>query len=296
MIKELQPARCRACDLQEQSLLQKIEAGLSAQPGFIKNKFLSHYAKLIAKRKLDKPKGPIEKHHVLPKSVGGSDAKDNLVHLTPREHFVAHRLLLKCTSGKTKRSMSLALSLFMTRCGNHKREVSSRQYQIARAAVKRSISFYHFIDGRYCRHEDFYRFCDDNRIGRANLQAKLSQNQIAVITAGKHKGRAFSLVDVGPTEMLAAVQQQLDSSKQSRSCAVSKQWEKQSKQIVRRRTVTLCDASGKIWQFDSMAAAQSATSIPWTTLQSCKKAPHTFRRGAAAGWTLLEIKGVRSVS
>lgn len=34
-----------------------------------------------------------EKHHILPKCMGGTDGKDNLIDLFAREHFEAHRLL-----------------------------------------------------------------------------------------------------------------------------------------------------------------------------------------------------------
>lgn len=44
------------------------------------------------------PDGYVEKHHVLPSSMGGSDDPENLVSLTPREHFVAHRLLARSTN------------------------------------------------------------------------------------------------------------------------------------------------------------------------------------------------------
>lgn len=36
-----------------------------------------------------------EKHHIIPRCLGGSDDRGNLVRLTPREHFIAHRLLAK---------------------------------------------------------------------------------------------------------------------------------------------------------------------------------------------------------
>lgn len=36
-----------------------------------------------------------EKHHILPKCLGGSDHPDNLVRLTFREHFICHQLLCK---------------------------------------------------------------------------------------------------------------------------------------------------------------------------------------------------------
>ena len=35
----------------------------------------------------------VEVHHIVPRSFGGSDDPSNLVELTLREHFVAHRLL-----------------------------------------------------------------------------------------------------------------------------------------------------------------------------------------------------------
>jgi hypothetical protein len=44
------------------------------------------------------PKGYVEKHHILPSSLGGSDDTENLVSLTPREHFVAHRILARLTN------------------------------------------------------------------------------------------------------------------------------------------------------------------------------------------------------
>jgi hypothetical protein len=37
----------------------------------------------------------LEKHHIIPKSIGGSNKKENLVRLTPKEHFICHRLLCK---------------------------------------------------------------------------------------------------------------------------------------------------------------------------------------------------------
>ena len=38
--------------------------------------------------------GYIEKHHIVPRCRGGDNNKDNLVFLTAREHYIAHRLLV----------------------------------------------------------------------------------------------------------------------------------------------------------------------------------------------------------
>ena len=37
--------------------------------------------------------GYTEIHHIIPRSEGGSNDDDNLVELTPKEHFVAHKLM-----------------------------------------------------------------------------------------------------------------------------------------------------------------------------------------------------------
>ena len=42
----------------------------------------------------------LEKHHILPKSLGGNDEKDNLILLTAREHYISHMILHKAYKGK----------------------------------------------------------------------------------------------------------------------------------------------------------------------------------------------------
>lgn len=42
-----------------------------------------------------------EYHHIIPKSLGGSDDKTNLVALTAREHFICHLLLTKMFNERT---------------------------------------------------------------------------------------------------------------------------------------------------------------------------------------------------
>lgn len=53
------------------------------------------YNQIIERAKNRIPDGYIERHHIIPKCMGGSDENHNLVALTPEEHFVAHILLIK---------------------------------------------------------------------------------------------------------------------------------------------------------------------------------------------------------
>lgn len=55
-----------------------------------------HYDLLIARaQNRVKPVGYVERHHILPRCMGGGNAKTNIAVLTAREHFVAHLLLVK---------------------------------------------------------------------------------------------------------------------------------------------------------------------------------------------------------
>ena len=49
----------------------------------------------------ERPKERLEVHHVVPRSIGGSDDFENLVMLTIREHYVAHLVFDKANGTRT---------------------------------------------------------------------------------------------------------------------------------------------------------------------------------------------------
>ena len=57
--------------------------------------YKKHYDLLIERAKSRKQNGYVEYHHIVPRCLGGSDNTENLVALTPEEHYVAHQLLVK---------------------------------------------------------------------------------------------------------------------------------------------------------------------------------------------------------
>lgn len=75
-----------------------------------------------------------EKHHIVPKSLGGGNEKENLVLLTPREHFLVHWLLTKMVIDQDhKRKMHNAFyRLSHSSKFNNKRKLTPRQYEICR--------------------------------------------------------------------------------------------------------------------------------------------------------------------
>lgn len=74
-------------------------------------------------------------NHIIPKSLGGSDERSNLVLLTAREHYLCHWLLAKQTNDKR---MWLAFSMMSVFSDKHQRIRSGRLFE--RAKIARSYA------------------------------------------------------------------------------------------------------------------------------------------------------------
>lgn len=61
--------------------------------------YSKHYNILIERSQNRILEGYVEKHHIIPKCLGGTDDKSNIAILTPEEHFLAHQLLIKMNPG-----------------------------------------------------------------------------------------------------------------------------------------------------------------------------------------------------
>jgi hypothetical protein len=95
----------------------------------------TYYRLMYMARGRLKIKGEHETHHIVPRAIGGSDSKDNLVHLTYREHFLAHWLLALFTEGEARYKMLRALYYMLQKSKNHSdRKVTSWQYERAQRA------------------------------------------------------------------------------------------------------------------------------------------------------------------
>lgn len=70
-----------------------------------------------------------EKHHIVPKSLGGSNKKDNMVILTPREHCIAHMLLARMYQGTAKAKMIYALMSMAKFRNKNRSTISARLFE-----------------------------------------------------------------------------------------------------------------------------------------------------------------------
>ena len=87
-----------------------------------------------------------ERHHVIPRCMGGTNDKTNLVYLTAREHFIIHKLLCKIYLDNKKLMHAYWLMANKTQSGNQQRlyNVSSREYQ----RLKESIQALNIVTGK----------------------------------------------------------------------------------------------------------------------------------------------------
>lgn len=78
---------------------------------FLDNKYTKWYKSIVssAQIRVNLPGTYLERHHIVPRCLGGSNAPANLVDLTAREHFICHLLLVRMTTGCAKRSMAFAV-------------------------------------------------------------------------------------------------------------------------------------------------------------------------------------------
>lgn len=108
---------------------------------FIENKYYNWYMKIVSNAKLRTIDGYKENHHIIPKSLGGNNKKENIVSLTAREHYICHKLLIKITSGEFRKKMLLALWSFNRSSKNQQRIiVKSRDYELLRQQVSEYLS------------------------------------------------------------------------------------------------------------------------------------------------------------
>ena len=146
-----------------------------------------------------------EKHHIIPRALGGSNDFSNIVKLTGREHFIAHVLLAKIHGG----SMWGAVTIMK----NHAK--TSRIYEMARhkhsenlKGVKRPSYVIETLRkanlGRNLSEEHKLKISENNKnrkhseetklkIGKANKGKKMSDEQ-------KDKLRMSKLGKVGPNK------------------------------------------------------------------------------------------------
>ncbi len=68
-----------------------------------------------------------EKHHILPRCMGGGDEKENIAILTAREHYIVHQLLVKIYPDNLK--LIFALRMMVISPNQENKRIGNREYE-----------------------------------------------------------------------------------------------------------------------------------------------------------------------
>lgn len=146
---------------------------------FKDNKYTRWYYRIIsASRRIIKT-GYVEKHHIIPRSLGGSDDIENLVSLTAREHYICHLLLPKMViQARHVYQMACAYQLMSNENDKFKQRYTSRLYHYHRPMISnlRSINMTgannHFYDKTHST-ETRLKISKNNATKRDDVKQKM---------------------------------------------------------------------------------------------------------------------------
>lgn len=137
-----------------------------------------------------------ERHHVLPKSMGGDDEKSNLVVLTGREHFIIHWLLYKI-----HKNPQMTYAFFaMTKPGNKSQHrYTSWSFHYARQAISNFMSLY-----RSGENHPFYGLRGENNphygMKRSDATKALLSECASIRTSDKN-GKSRKVINIETNEI-----------------------------------------------------------------------------------------------
>ena len=142
------------------------------------SKYFATYMNIILRAKgRQLPDEQCEKHHILPRSMGGSNNKDNIVLLTLREHFVCHKLLTKIVKDEFKHKMWIALYFMSNTRGL---SLPSKTYQLCKIATVE------FLKARKLPQSARDKISATNK---KHWQDKINKDSVKIAkTAAKHRG------------------------------------------------------------------------------------------------------------
>ncbi|OFZ80091.1 MAG: hypothetical protein A2583_03280 [Bdellovibrionales bacterium RIFOXYD1_FULL_53_11] len=105
---------------------------------FLDNKYTYWYWKIIkaVQKQSRRNKEGFHCHHILPKSLGGTNKLANRILLTPREHYICHLLLTRMTTGIARSKMVYAFFRFSPRTNPQ----TSRSYARLQEFYSKAVS------------------------------------------------------------------------------------------------------------------------------------------------------------
>lgn len=84
-----------------------------------------------------------ERHHIIPKCLGGSNDKSNLIDLFAHEHLIAHKLLVEEHPDNLKLLQAYNIMAFTQNKSQKRQELSPEEYEEIRTALSTRLKDYY---------------------------------------------------------------------------------------------------------------------------------------------------------
>lgn len=95
---------------------------------FLDNKYTNTYNKIIFNAQQRINVGYTENHHIIPKCMGGTNHKSNMIRLTSREHYICHALLVRMVENK-QHTYKMMSAFNMMHVDAHGNRYTSKLYE-----------------------------------------------------------------------------------------------------------------------------------------------------------------------
>jgi hypothetical protein len=141
----------------------------------------SRYQRFIGSLRGQSVDGYAEVHHIVPRSLGGSDDAGNLIRITARQHYIAHWMLARALGGSASRAFFM-----MSNFGKYG-QVNSTTYQIARKEYADRVSEQLKLNPNIPAFTDEHR----EKLRQAKIGRKLSEQTRHRVSAAQ-RGRKLS--------------------------------------------------------------------------------------------------------
>lgn len=151
--------------------------------------YKKHYENLISKarnRSILKSEYS-EVHHIIPKSLGGDDSKDNLISLFPEEHLVAHLLLVKIYPHNQKLIYAANMMTNGSANSNQNGRITNKEYSWVKKMHAKAVSEFH--SGKVLSQETRQKIGNGNRgkVRTEEYKNKMSEIKLQMTDETKKK-------------------------------------------------------------------------------------------------------------
>jgi hypothetical protein len=226
------------------------------------SKYTKWYNAIISQAKNRVNTFPTERHHILPKSLGGTNDVSNIVKLSYREHFLCHLLLTKMSEGEIKRKMLYAF--WMMRFG--RKTSSTRTYENLKKTSRWYANIKSAMSGKNCY---MYGIPKSEEI-KKKISLSLSGRTIPTSTIDKRK--------------------QTINTPEFKANRYGESWRKISSEMqkgLRACTWTLQDPSGSIHKTKTLLEFCKEHNLVYETIVASWRKQRTISSGSSSGWKVL---------